>query len=160
MNRSPAELTSQIAALDDGRAIAALCLVLERQGQPVDPIDLRETQDHLEQALHQPGVRQLADPDQAATPGALARTALDHLAAVTRQPKTSSSSHHPRRRARPARSQHARRRRPGLYRSGPRSTCTAIRKELELPAAHNPSATRPAAPQPAPRRLRTTHHTK
>jgi hypothetical protein len=81
VNPNPAELTSQIAALDDGRAIGALRLVLERQGQPVDPIDLRDTQDHLEQALHQPDLRQLADPDPAATPGALARTALHHLAA-------------------------------------------------------------------------------
>ena len=81
MKPHPAELTSQIAALDDGRAITALRLVLERQGQPVDPIDLRDAQDHLEQALHQPGLRQLADPDPAATPGALARTALTHLAA-------------------------------------------------------------------------------
>jgi tetratricopeptide (TPR) repeat protein len=82
VNTSPAELASQIAALDDGRAISALHLVLERQGQPVDPIDLRDTQDHLEQALHQPATRQLADPDPAATPGALARTALHHLAAT------------------------------------------------------------------------------
>ena len=81
MTPDPAELASQIAALDDGGAITALLLVLERQGQPVDPIDLRDTQDHLEQALHQPGLRQLADPDPAATPGALARTALTHLAA-------------------------------------------------------------------------------
>ena len=80
MNTSLAELTSQIAALDDAHAIAALRLVLERQGQPVDPIDLRDTQNHLEQALHQPGIRQLAEPDPAATPGALARTALTHLA--------------------------------------------------------------------------------
>jgi hypothetical protein len=82
VNNSPAELTGQIAALDDGRAITALRLVLERQGQPLDPIDLRDTQDHLEQALHQPGIRQLAQPDPAATPGALARTALNHLAAT------------------------------------------------------------------------------
>jgi hypothetical protein len=82
VNPHPAELTSQIAALADGRAITALRLVLERQGQPVDPIDLRDTQDHLEQALHQPGLRQLAEPDPAATPGALARTALNHLAAT------------------------------------------------------------------------------
>ena len=66
MNRSPAELTSQIAALDDGRAIAALCLVLERQGQPVDPIDLRETQDHLEQAKHPPRPCHGAEPSIAA----------------------------------------------------------------------------------------------
>jgi len=82
VNPSPAELTSQVAALDDGRAIAALHLILERQGQPLDPIDLRDAQDHLEQALHQPGIRQLAEPDPAATPGALARTALNHLAAT------------------------------------------------------------------------------
>lgn len=81
MTPSPAELTSQIAALDDGRAITVLRLVLDRQGQPVDPIDLRDAQDHLEQALRQPAVRQLADPDPAATPGVLARTALIHLAA-------------------------------------------------------------------------------
>jgi hypothetical protein len=81
MNPSPAELTGQIAALDDGRAITALRLVLERQGQPLDPIDLRDTQNHLEQALHQPQTRQLAQPDPAATPGDLARTALHHLAA-------------------------------------------------------------------------------
>jgi hypothetical protein len=82
MNPSPAEMASQIAALDDGRAIAALHLVLERQGQPVDPIDLRDTQEHLEQALHKPATRQLAEPDPTATPGALARTALTHLAAT------------------------------------------------------------------------------
>ena len=82
MNADPAALASQIAALDDGRAITALRLVLERQGQPVNPIDLRDAQDHLQQALHQPGIRQLADPDPAATPGALARTALTHLAAT------------------------------------------------------------------------------
>jgi hypothetical protein len=80
MNTSPAELASQLADLDDGRAIAALHLVLERQGQPLDPIDLRDTQDHLEQALHQPATRQLAEPDPAATPGALARAALNYLA--------------------------------------------------------------------------------
>lgn len=80
MNRSSTELVSQIAVLDDGRAITALRLVLERQGQPVDPIDLRDAQDHLEQALNQPGVRQLAEPDPNATPGVLARTALEHLA--------------------------------------------------------------------------------
>jgi len=52
----------------------------ERQGQPTDPIDLRNTQDHLEQALHQPGIRQFAEPDTTATPGTLARVALTHLA--------------------------------------------------------------------------------
>ena len=82
VNPSPAELTGQVAALVDGRAVAALRLVLERQGQPLDRIDLRDAQDHLEQALHQPGIRQLAEPDPAATPGALARTALSHLAAT------------------------------------------------------------------------------
>jgi hypothetical protein len=82
VNSNPSDLTSQIADLDEGRAITALRLVLERQGQPLDPIDLRDTQDHLQQALRQPGARQLAQPDPAATPGDLARTALDHLAAT------------------------------------------------------------------------------
>jgi hypothetical protein len=81
VNDHHAELARQIAVLDDAVAIAALRLVLERQGQPVDPIELRDTQNHLEQALDQPGIRQLADPDPAATPAALARTALYHLAA-------------------------------------------------------------------------------
>ena len=81
MNDHRADLAGQIAALDDAAAIAALHLVLERQGQPVDPIDLRDNQNRLEQALNQPGIRQLAPPDPAATPATLARTALHHLAA-------------------------------------------------------------------------------
>lgn len=81
MNNSYTELAGQIASLDDARAIAVLQLVLQRQGQPVDPIEMRDTQTHLEQALRQPGILQLVEPDPAATPGALARTALGHLAA-------------------------------------------------------------------------------
>src|ERR1039457_3818351 len=83
MNPSPAELTGQIAALDDGRAITALRLVLERQGQPLDPIDLRDTQNHLEQAPPppQPPATSPAPPCTTSPPG--------------RPPKTSSSTPSP-----------------------------------------------------------------
>ena len=81
MNNSHTELAGQIATLDDVRAIAALQLVLQRQGQPVDQIEIRDSQAHLEEALRQPGILQLAEPDLAATPGTLARMALAHLAA-------------------------------------------------------------------------------
>ena len=71
-----------IAALPAAQAIAALQLVLERQGQDADPAELRTSQAHLIEALGQPEAQNLAEPDPGATEGALARTALTHLAAT------------------------------------------------------------------------------
>jgi hypothetical protein len=68
----------RIDTLPDADAIAALRLVLERQGVPVDAAALRETEGHLAEAVEE--ARELAAPDPDATPGALARTALRHLA--------------------------------------------------------------------------------
>ncbi|MGH8904942.1 MAG: hypothetical protein ACRD0K_00090 [Egibacteraceae bacterium] len=62
--------------------------MLERQGHAVDALTLDQTQLLLREALSQPDLANLATPDPAATPGALARTALAHLArrdADTRQ---------------------------------------------------------------------------
>jgi hypothetical protein len=71
----------RIAALSDAQAITALRLVLERQGHSTDPAQLRADQAHLTEALQQPDVRTLAEPDPDATPGSLARIALAQLAA-------------------------------------------------------------------------------
>jgi hypothetical protein len=73
-------LADQIAGLSDDDAISALGLVLERTGRPVDPFSARDTENHLREALDQPELETIATPDPDATPGALARTALRHLA--------------------------------------------------------------------------------
>jgi hypothetical protein len=73
-------LESQIAGLSDEHALAALALVLERGGRPVDPFAARDDEAHLREALGQPGVATSVAPDPAATQGTLARTALLHLA--------------------------------------------------------------------------------
>ena len=70
-----------IATLPDGQAIATLQLVLERQGYAADAAELRASQAHLVEALGQPDAHDLAEADPSATEGALARTALAHLAA-------------------------------------------------------------------------------
>ena len=70
----------RITALPDTQAVAALQLVLERQGLAADPATLRDSQTHLIEALHQPDAHELARPETSATAGALARTALMHLA--------------------------------------------------------------------------------
>ncbi|MCO5996345.1 hypothetical protein [Actinoallomurus rhizosphaericola] len=71
-------IDDRIAALADGEAVTVLRLVLERQGVPVDSASLRRTEQHLAEAVT--GAEGLAEPDPDATPGALARTALAHLA--------------------------------------------------------------------------------
>jgi ferric-dicitrate binding protein FerR (iron transport regulator) len=71
-----------IAGLDDARAIQALALVLDRQGVLTDAADLRAEQQHLAEALPAAQAQGLAEPDPAATPGDLARTALAYLAAT------------------------------------------------------------------------------
>ena len=158
MNDHRADLAGQIAALDDAAAIAALHLVLERQGQPVDPIDLRDNQNRLEQALNQPGIRQLAPPDPAATPATLARTALHHLAAQD-QASASLIQHAITRTALPAERLepcHPRRRRPRPVRVPHRPhPPPRPRTRLDLQTAyqtpqrqHHRTATRPT-----PRRL-------
>jgi hypothetical protein len=73
-------LEHQIAGLPDDQAIAALALVLERTGRPVDPFSARDDETHLREALDQPDLSTPVAPDPNATPGALARTALRHLA--------------------------------------------------------------------------------
>jgi hypothetical protein len=73
-------LDDEIANLSDDQAIAALALVLERHGQSIDPFTAEATEAHLREALRQPDVATAAEPDRNATPGALARTALHHLA--------------------------------------------------------------------------------
>lgn len=73
-------LEDDISALSDDHAITALALVLDRQGKIIDPFTAEATETHLRQALHQPDVAVAAEPDRDATPGALARTALQHLA--------------------------------------------------------------------------------
>lgn len=74
-------IEQQIIELADAQAIAVLHLVLERQNGPIDQAALRQTEQHLAQALARPEMQDLAVPDPAAGPGALARTALTHLAA-------------------------------------------------------------------------------
>lgn len=74
-------LSDRISALGDQKAISALVLMLGTEGQHIDPPALQEAEPRLIEALQQPALRQLIEPDLAATPGALARTALEHLSA-------------------------------------------------------------------------------
>ena len=76
----PAALIDRIGALPDEQAITTLALVLQRQGRTVDPFTWADTEAHLREALTQPDIRDVADPDLDATPGALARTTLTYLA--------------------------------------------------------------------------------
>jgi hypothetical protein len=73
-------LEHHIADLPDDQAITALALALERHGQIIDPFDAEATETRMRQALLQPDVTATTEPDQNATRGALARTALQHLA--------------------------------------------------------------------------------
>jgi hypothetical protein len=73
-------IDAQIAQLPDDHAMAALALVLERQGHPIDPFAAQATEAHLREALHQPDLPSATAAEPDATPGALARTALRHLA--------------------------------------------------------------------------------
>jgi hypothetical protein len=73
-------LHDDIANLSDDRAISALALALQRRGQTVDPFAAPDTETNLREALHQPDVAGSVSVDPDATPGALARTALLHLA--------------------------------------------------------------------------------
>ena len=69
-----------IGGLDDERAVRVLGLVLERQGVLVDAVELRASQEHLDEAVADARERGLAEPVPA-TDGDLARAALEHLAA-------------------------------------------------------------------------------
>ena len=73
-------LQDQITGLPDDQAITALALVLERQGHAVDAFTAQDTERRLREALDQPDVSTTVVPDPETTPGALARTALLHLA--------------------------------------------------------------------------------
>ena len=73
-------LADQVAALSDEEAVAALALVLERQGQKVDPFAWQQDEPKLRQALTQPDLTQVATPEPAASQGEVARTALAYLA--------------------------------------------------------------------------------
>ena len=73
-------LTDQVMALSDEEAVAALALVLERQGQKVDPFAWQQDEPKLRQALTQPEVTQVATPYPQASEGEVARTALAYLA--------------------------------------------------------------------------------
>jgi hypothetical protein len=73
-------LAQQIDALPDEHAINALALALERQGHAIDPFSAQRTQAHAREALAQPEITSTTAPDADATPAALARTALHHLA--------------------------------------------------------------------------------
>jgi hypothetical protein len=75
-----ATLTDQIATLSDEEAVAALALVLERQGQTVDPFAWQQDEPKLRQALTQPEVAEVATPEPQASEGEVARTALAYLA--------------------------------------------------------------------------------
>jgi hypothetical protein len=73
-------LHEDIVSLSDDRAISALALVLQRQGQPVDPFTAEDTEARLREALRQSDLGTEVSPDERATRGTLARTALLHLA--------------------------------------------------------------------------------
>jgi hypothetical protein len=74
-------LSDRISALSEQKAISALVLVLRAEGQDTDARTLREAEPRLIEALQQSALRDLIEPDLAATPGSLARTALKHLSA-------------------------------------------------------------------------------
>ena len=74
-------LADRISALDGRKAICALEFVLCVTGEQADPGALQEMEPRLIEALAQRGLRELATPDPAATPGSLACVALEHLAA-------------------------------------------------------------------------------
>jgi hypothetical protein len=76
------DTTVVIAGLDDAQAVRVLRLVLDRQGLMVDAAELRADQDHLAEALPGAQAEGLAEPQEGATAGDLARTALAYLAAT------------------------------------------------------------------------------
>jgi hypothetical protein len=73
-------LTEQLGALADEEAVAALALVLQRQGQVVDPFAWQQDEAKLRQALAQPDLAQLASPAPDVRPGQVARIVLAYLA--------------------------------------------------------------------------------
>jgi hypothetical protein len=75
-----AALSERVAELPDEQAVAALALVLERQGRHVDLFSWRETEPRLREALARPDVREVAAPERDARPGEAARVALAYLA--------------------------------------------------------------------------------
>jgi hypothetical protein len=72
----------QIAALSDEHAVATLAAVLDRQGLAVDPFTQDDQRAQVREALAQPEIREQVTPEQGATDGDLARTALTYLAAT------------------------------------------------------------------------------
>ena len=72
-------IVDRFAELPDPQAVAVLQLVLERRGLTVDPSTVDEQNDHLREALAQPEILGGVQPDERATEGDLARTALTHL---------------------------------------------------------------------------------
>ncbi|GIH78488.1 hypothetical protein [Planobispora longispora] len=71
---------NRVMALSDGDAVAALWLVLEQQGAPLDAAQLRADEARVAEAAGRRDVRAEAVPDEKATPGDVARAALLYLA--------------------------------------------------------------------------------
>ncbi|GIH91773.1 hypothetical protein Psi01_24030 [Planobispora siamensis] len=71
---------NRVMALSDGEAVAALWLVLEQQGAPLDAAQLRADEARVAEAAGKGDIRAEAGADEKATPGEAARAALLYLA--------------------------------------------------------------------------------
>jgi hypothetical protein len=88
------DLLARIDALDDRRALGVLAAVAQRHGFQADSAAAKTTQAHVEEALHQPDLAELAPADDtgAATAGEVARLTLTELA--RRDPTTAADIDH------------------------------------------------------------------
>jgi hypothetical protein len=78
----PQDLLARIDALDDRHALGVLATVAQRHGFQADSASARTIQEHVDEALHQPDLADLAPTHDAspATAGEVARLALRELA--------------------------------------------------------------------------------